>query len=47
MMLLMSVAAQSLTKALITLGILAALFAVMNVISFRRTLFKGKTAQKG
>ena len=47
MMLLMSIAPQSLGKSFITLGILAALFAVMNVISFRKKLFKGKQAQKG
>ena len=47
MMLLMSVAAQSLGKAFMTLGILAALFAVMNVISFRKKPFKRKNAQKG
>ena len=48
MMLLMSFAPQSLSNALITLGVVMALFAVMNFISFRKYLFKKeKTAKKG
>ncbi len=40
MLLLLPVAAQSLTKGWITLGILIALFAVMQVIVFRKSIFK-------
>ena len=44
MLLLLPVAAQSLTKGWITLGILIALFAVMQVIVFRKSIFKKKKA---
>ena len=42
MLLLLPVAAQSITKGWITLGILIVLFAVMQLIVFRKSIFKGK-----
>ena len=42
MLLLLPVAAQSIAKGWVTLGILAALFAVMQLIVFRKRIFRKK-----